>query len=334
MIDAAPRPSARAITIAAAVGAAVAVVVILVSSGGHIARMTFGDGVLHRYVAENLIASETKITHDLAGHGTALRYGRIGLPALLWLGSAGRPWVMPYVQPALMVLSSGAVAAAARALLPNLGISAAIAPFIAVGLLASVAGGFAEPVALAFALWGVVAARKAHWAWAIVALMAAVLTRENAVAIVVGLGLWLLMQRRVRPATTLALSLVPAAVWHLLVGARFGFLPLADPFLTKETDAVGPPFVGMWRSLATLEGRPLFLLVTHVALIVLALVFWRSGDVGMCALVAGIVLTASGPHAWRFVGDAARLGLWLQVTLILTLLSLPRLTSSREELRR
>jgi hypothetical protein len=156
-------PDRRSVVTAAAAGGLLALVVIVGSSGFDINRMTFGDGVLHRYVAENLSASSEEVTVDLEGHGTALRYGRIVLPLLIWIGSAGQSDAMPYVQPLIMVLCAAAIAAAARLLLPESGWAGALAPFIALGLTTSLAGGFAEPPAVAFAMWAVVLARRERW---------------------------------------------------------------------------------------------------------------------------------------------------------------------------
>jgi hypothetical protein len=225
---------------AALIGALFSVIVIVAASGGDIDRMTFGDGVLHRYVAENLTASPEEVTEDLAGHGTALRYGRIIMPLLLWLGSAGRATAMPYVQPFLMVLAASAIAAATQALLRRPGWMLPLASFIAIGLTASLTGGFAEPVAVALALWGVVAAQRDRLAAAAGLFAGAVLTRENAIAVVIGAVAWALLRRRVRGAAILGLAIVPVVAWHLVIAARFGFLPIDDPLLRTTHEAFGP----------------------------------------------------------------------------------------------
>src|SRR6185436_488681 len=102
---------------AAVLGAVFSIVVIGVASRFDFKRMTFGDGVLHRYVAENLRTQPEQVTRDLEGHGTALRYGRIVMPVLIWTFSAGDADAMRYAQPLLMVASAAAIAAAASLLL-------------------------------------------------------------------------------------------------------------------------------------------------------------------------------------------------------------------------
>lgn len=325
-----PRPSRRQIATSAAIGAALAAVVILISSGGDVSAMTFGDGVLYRYVAENLSAPESQITHDLSGHGTALRYGRIGLPALLWLASAGWIEAMPYAQPLLMIAAAAAVAGAARMLVPGSPM-ATVAPFLSVGLLASIAGGFAEPLAIAFALWAVVSVRSGRLGPAVVLLAVAMLTREHAVGVVAGLSAWLALQRRFRQAAMISIAVLPALGWHAMVAARFGFFPLADPFLTEQTNGAGPPFVALWDSVTQLPARSVAIIAVHVALTVVALLWWRRGDLAACAAVSALLLTTAGPHVWRYIGDGVRLGAFLQVFLVMALLD--RMTKRSERSR-
>ncbi len=288
--------------------------------------MTFGDGVLHRYVAENLTAPGSQITGDLSGHGTALRYGRIGLPALLWLASAGRSEAMSYVQPLLMVAAGAAVAAAARVLLARSAV-APFVPFLSIGLLASIAGGFAEPIAVALALWGVIMVRSGSLRFAAVLLAAAVLTREHALAVVGGLCVWLALGRRFREAAVVSAAVLPALAWHVIVASRFGFFPLADPFLTQETYGAGPPLVAVWRAATTLPARSVAIIALHAALAVCALLWWRRSDLGVCAAVSALLLTTAGPDVWRYIGDGVRLGVFLQVFLVMALVA--RATNGR-----
>ena len=288
--------------------------------------MTFGDGVLHRYVAENLTAPESQITEDLSGHGTALRYGRIGLPALLWLASAGRAEAMSYVQPLLMVAAGAGVAAAARILVPRSPV-AAIAPFLSIGLLASIAGGFAEPIAVAVALWAVITVRSGRPWLAALLLAAAVLTREHAVGVVGGLCVWLALGRRFRDAAVVSAAVLPALAWHAIVASRFGFFPLADPYLTKETYGAGPPLVAVWRAATTLPARSVAIIALHAALAICALIWWRRSDLAVCAAVGALLLTTAGPDVWRYIGDGVRLGVFLQVFLVMALVA--RATTDR-----
>src|SRR5439155_23689937 len=148
------------------------------------------------------------------------------------LFSAGRTAAMTYVQPLLMVAAASAVSAASVRLFPTVPVRvAALVPFLAGGLTAGLTGGFAEPVAIAFAIWAVVLARSEHWVGAGALLSLAILTRENAAAALVGLVAWQLMRRRTKGAALLATGLIPVAAWYLVIRSRYGYFPQNDPFL-------------------------------------------------------------------------------------------------------
>lgn len=312
--------SRRSLASAALLGAIIAVIIVGATGRFDVDQMTFGDGLLHRYVAQHLTTPAEEVESVLGGHGTSIRYSRIGLPVLLWLSSAGSADAMRYVQPLLMVLAAGAAAAAARALLPRLPL-AVFAPFAAIGFTLALTGGFAEPIAVALGLWAVVCARRERY-WATAALLAlAMLTRENAAGILAGLALWDLLRHRVKPVVILASSVVPVVAWHLIVGARFGFLPLSDPWLSSQSQTVGPPFVVLWRALTNADSRTVFVILVHVALAALALSFWRTNELGTAAAFSGVQILWAGPDAWRYIGDAFRLMSFLEVFLVMAWLS-------------
>src|SRR6266571_4920848 len=89
---------------AALLGGGLTVVLIVAVAHGHVDRMTYGDGYLHRYVALHLNAKPAALDPLVVADGPALRYGRIGLPAAIWILSGGRASVMRYVQPGIMVV--------------------------------------------------------------------------------------------------------------------------------------------------------------------------------------------------------------------------------------
>jgi hypothetical protein len=136
--------------------------------------------------------------------------------------------------------------------------------------------------------------------------------------VVAGLAAWLSLQRRFREAATLSIAILPALTWHAVVAARFGFFPLADPFLTKETYGAGPPLVAVWRAAATLPARSVSIVALHVVLAFVALLWWRQSDLGASAGASALLLTTAGPDVWRYIGDGARLGAFLQVFLVLS----------------
>src|SRR5688500_8807954 len=101
--------------------------------------MTFGDGRLHRAVALDLAADRQTASPTLTASGPALRYGRIGLPVVLWALSGGNETAMAYVQPLIMILCAAGIAMATAVLLPSPSPAVALIPFVAVGLTASLA---------------------------------------------------------------------------------------------------------------------------------------------------------------------------------------------------
>jgi hypothetical protein len=324
------RATRREMGAAALFGAVFASAVILIQAHGHFDRAVFGDGVLFRYVAQHLAATPAQVAGFLGAHGPSLRFGRIGFPVLIWLLSAGNVTAMTYVQPALMILSAAAIAAAARALLPRAGLAGSLAPFIAPGLTATLAGGFADPIAIAFALWGTVKALEDRLVVAALLFAAAVLVRENAAALALGVFGWLWVFSRRRSAiVAFAGTLLPAAVWHVIVAQRFGTFPLLDPWLGRSQTS-GVPVVAYVRALSRVPTAGLILMVLQLGVGMIAVVFWRSSPLAAAAAVCVLQIISTGIGSWRYIGDAARLAAPLDVFAILALV---RAVGTRSEPR-
>lgn len=280
--------------------------------------MTFGDGRLHRAVAQDLDADDPEIQAVIAGSGSALRYGRIALPVTLWTLSAGNPSAMRYVQPLIMILCAAGIAIAARSLLPGASLAAAMTPFLAVGLAVSIAGGFAEPLSVVLALWAIVLVRRDH-PWPAAALFAAaMLARENAAAVLIGVAVWEFFRGSRRSAIVLLSAGVPVVAWHLAVADRFGSLPLRDPWLV-DTGALGTPLVNVVKALADVGPGGVALIVVHLALAVVAFRLWRFSMLGAAATASALPILTVGAFTWRYLGDAARLTAFLEVLVILAL---------------
>ena len=308
----------RRIALQGLFGASFAAVVIGFASGGNVDRMTFGDGRLHRVVAADLDADDENVSPRLVGSGPSLRYGRIGFPAVLWAASGGREAAMRFVQPALMVLCAAGIAVATAVLLQTRSPWMAMAPFVAVGLSAPLAGGFAEPLAVLLALIGVILVERKRTLGATAALMCAVFTRENAVVVVVGVVVWLALHRRLRDAATLSLSVVPVAIWHLIVDQRFGHLPLRDPWLI-DTGALGVPVVAVGQAVGRVSASGVVVVVAHLLIAAVAFRLWRKSVLGAIAAIAALPMLSVGELSWRYIGDASRLAVFLQVFVILAL---------------
>lgn len=306
----------RRLLAAAMLGGALAAAVILASSRGRIDDATFGDGVIYRDVAQHLAAAPGDVPPSAAHNGTSLRYGRVGLPALLWVSAAGRPGAMRYAQPAIMVASAAAIAAAGAALFPGGGIALSLAPFVGIGVLASFAGGFAEAPAIAFALWAVVAALDGRTAAAVALFAAAMLTKESSIVALAGTMAWLALRGRRRSAAWLACSVVPVAIWYAYVAVRYGHVPPLDPWL-RETGGVGAPPLGLWRSIVESPGGSAALAAAHAAAAAATLV-WARRSIFKAATVFGAVLLAgTGPFVWRFIGDGVRSAALIETTVAL-----------------
>ncbi|MDO8362448.1 MAG: hypothetical protein Q7V88_06090 [Actinomycetota bacterium] len=183
-----------------------------------------------------------------------VRGGRIGYPLLAWLLSfGGRPSLVPLAMIAVNVLAVGALAYAAALLALDHGRAAAwglaIAGFWGFGIV--LGRDLSELVAAAAVFGGVLLVGRARYAWAGVALVLAVLTREQAVLAVAALAIGVLLHQR-RSATwraalaPAALVAVPAAVaflgWQFAVAHITGELPATS---SSETNSTWP-FRDVW----------------------------------------------------------------------------------------
>jgi hypothetical protein len=307
---------------AALIGAVIAGAIVLASSRGHVADMTRGDGQIYQYVAANLGRAPQDVHPVVRERGTSLRYGRIGLPVTIWVVSAGQPSAMPYTQPLIMLAAAAAASAAAALLLPGAGPLAPILPFVAPGFSLSIAGGYAEALGVALALWAVVFALRRRWGWCAVMLAWAILTRENTTAILVGIAAWMIWRGSTKSVPVIAASLVPVAGWWVFVKQRFGYIPPLDPYLREQTNTVGTPGVALVQSFTdAASGRAAAMAAFHVGLAVAAIALARRSLFGLIATVLSLQVIVSGPFAWRFIGEAARTGVFLQLFVALALVA-------------
>lgn len=304
----------------ALVAAFVSSVALIAVSRGHVDKMAYGDGLIYRYVATHLTTPPSQIDPVVSSRGSSVRYGRIGFPALIWLAAAGHDSAAPYSQAVLVIVFAGIAGAATAMLFPRAGPICALLPFAAPGFSLSVAGGYGEVMAVALGLWAVILARRAQW-WPAAGLLAvAMLTRENAGAVLVGLIAWELLHRRPKGAVILASSIIPLAAWYAFVDARYGHIPLLDPYLRVTTDTIATPFVAVWHSLTQGAAGSIATAAIHVGLALIAFWLWRKGDLATVAAAAGLQVLSSGVFAWHFIGDAMRAFTFLELFLLLTLL--------------
>jgi len=300
-----------------AIGVLTGVVIVMVASRGHVDRMTFGDGVFVRYVAEHPGASISSVPTWVAQHGPAARYGRILLPILLRVFSWGSPSAMRFVQPVILVLAAGATAAAATQLLPALATPVAgVVAFAAAGFSLSLAGGFADPVSIALFLWAVVACERNRWIEASLLIGAAMLTRESLVFGLGGIVLWLLIGRKMKSAVVLGASLIPVVAWQFVVSRRFGHLPVADPYYSHA----GFERFGALSVVFSSNGLPTkSIAALHIGSAIVALTRWKRSLLWCVAAVAGLQLGRMTFLTWSYQGDAMRVLAPFEIAFVLAM---------------
>lgn len=308
----------RQAALSALLGALVAVLILWSHSKGDINRTAYGDGLIYRYVAGHLDQPRAAVDPVVSSRGTSLRYGRIGLPGAIWLLSAGRASAMPWAQAGLMVFSA-AVASAAMSLLLPIGLLAALLPFLAPGFPEALSGGFADGFAAALCVFAVLLCVRERWLWAAIVMAIAILSRENAAIILLGLGAWGLLKRD-RRAVLLALSLVPTMIWYGIIAERYGHIPVLDPYLRVTTQTVGPPFLALLRSIAhpaSLEAE--IVLCLHILAAGVGIVLGRRTIFGLLVAASSLQLLISGPFAWQLIGEATRTAVILQMFVVASL---------------
>jgi hypothetical protein len=117
-------------------------------------------------------------------------------------------------------------------------------------------------------------------------------------------------------------SLVPIAVWYGYVRARYGSIPILDPYLRVRTSTVELPFVGIWHSLAKTSGESLVTAIVIAALVPVALAMWHRSILGTIAAASALQILSAGPFSFRFIGEAVRTTCFLQLFLVLALIAI------------
>lgn len=323
-----------------ALGAALATAIVVAqwaSDPEH--RTAYGDGLIYRFVAAHIGASDAEIAEAdpdrvVIDRGLSLRYGRVGLPAILWLVSAGQRGAMPATQPLVMVLAGGFASAGVAALFPRGGPLGAALPFLAPGFPLAIAGGYAESVAVAFGVWAVVFALRERWAASALLLAGAILTKENAAVILIGLGVWLLLRKRWRPIVTLTTSVVPVAAYWLYIADRFGHIPALDPYLRETTTTIGTPVIALIDSFTNAYSTESIVVASlHILAGLIAIALIRSSLFALIGSLAALQLLSVGPFGWRYIGDATRISTILEVFVVLAIAARLRPAHTLEQAR-
>jgi hypothetical protein len=185
----------------------------------------------------------------------AYRPPRIVYPVLAWLAAGGQPGLVAYTLVGVNVVAYGVVAWLG-ALLAQRGRKTALEGLVMAsipGLVFALSRDLAEVVTVAALLAGVLALQRARPGWAAAAWCVAVVSREQAMLVVVGYGLWRLaelVRGRARPGRDDLPWLVPPLVfgaWQGVLWLSIGDLPLAD----SSTNLAWPftvlvPTIGGW----------------------------------------------------------------------------------------
>lgn len=311
----------RPVLLGALAGAVLTSALIWIPARGHVRDATFGDGELYRYVAQHLTSPREAVTPLLAPRGLSIRYGRIGLPALLWLFSLGKPSVMFWVQPLLMTVA-GALAGAATVCLLNGPPLFAMVPFLSLAFSMSVAGGFAEGMSVALILLSLVFVQREEWIPASLAMSAAILTKESAFVVLMGTVAWLVLKRSWK-GLWISSAAIPYIVWGVYVRQRYGFFPLTDPWLKDKT--VGTIGVSLYKSFAA-GGNGALAAGLHalLAVVAIALLMRTRSFFSVVAVIGSIPVFATAPVVWHYVGDGFRSAVFQEVFVVLALINAVR----------
>jgi hypothetical protein len=160
--------------------------------------------------------------------------------------------------------------------------------------------------------------RRSQWLPASAALTAAVLTRETAVVVALGLIVWAVAKGHRRGAVVLALSIVPVVAWHAIVRARFGSWPMLDPYLA--TTGVQPiPFVSISKAIVQEAWAARLTALAHLALAVPLIARWRRSALDAAAAGAALQVASVPPLTWSYLGDAYRTFALMELMALLVL---------------
>jgi len=201
------------------------------------------DGEMYYVIAVDPLA--TGEAHKGIG---AYRYSHAGFGLLAWLFSFGRASAVPTAMLVLNLIGIGFAATGLARLATQHGRSAwwGLAAALNPGMIYAVTSDTAEPVALAFALWGLYFWFSGKRVTSVILLACGVISKEPLLLLPVGLVAWELYDglraRTPGSLTRFALLAVPFdvfAAWQVFIKSRFGGWPLQG-----GSGQIVPPFSG------------------------------------------------------------------------------------------
>lgn len=193
------------------------------------------DGQFAYYIARDPLRASARID------APAYRYQRILYPAIAWLLSAGGhpallPWMMVAINVAAVTAASGLLAGlmGVRGASPWYALYALVL-VVFIGTSFAVRADLNEPLALALTLLGLTLVERGQLMWAGAAFALAGLAKEVALVFAVGVGLWLVWQRKWRTAAVLLVtSLAPSLIWGTVLTTWFRQSAFSAPATALE----------------------------------------------------------------------------------------------------
>jgi hypothetical protein len=183
------------------------------------------DGLTAYYIAVDPLHGYERI------HPAPYRYQRILYPLLVWLFSLGGkhswiPWAMLSINLVATAVSVGLIAE----ILASYGVAPwhALAFLVSSGVLIAVRTDLTEPLAIIFALLGLLLSHRQRWIWAGVSFALAILAKEIAVTFALGVVVWLLLRREFSKGLGLVMvSFLPSVLWGIALTLWLGQSPLS-----------------------------------------------------------------------------------------------------------
>lgn len=266
------------------------------------AVLVSGDGQAFAALAQDPLLARPGVIH--ADGEYAYRAQRPLWAYLAWAGSLGRPHAVGWALVVLEILAAGVACGVMARLLLERGAN----PWWALVVLGigyeSIATLTPELLALGLFGAGVLLWTRERRAWAIVALAAAVLTRETMLVGVAGLALWQLahtggaLAARVRRVLPLAVPFLVMAAWDVVLRVRLGTWPTGS----SET-RLTLPGVGLLDSVTRQPSAGLALGVLAAAALCVAAVVLARADVLTWVVVAyGLFALTFSREVWVHAG--------------------------------
>jgi hypothetical protein len=283
------------------------------------------DGQFAYYIALDPLQAPGKIDEP------AYRYQRILYPFLAWLLSFGGqetllPWVMLLLNILVIAVSIGLLAG----ILSGKGVPPwqAMVYLFSAGLLISLRADLNEPLAILWALVGMILCYRKKWFLAGVSFALGILAKEIAITFALGAAVWLFFERRFRDgAVLLVTSLLPAIMWGIFLTVWLGQSPLGANQAAMET----LPFYGLL-FIGISPARVIILLWVAIPAILFGLVgafdlFKGRTTLELFVLLASVALIAFMPRlTWYNAAGALRATVGLvAVSLVYTASRWPRL---------